>query len=317
MGAIGRWPHRWDTAQRNLAALGLQARLAPHAAGDHGYVAAGVRERADDLNRMFADPEIRAIIASIGGNHSCQLLSHLDPELIHRNPKVFMGYSDITVLNIAIHSQTGLLTFNGPAVVPDLGEFPALLPYTADCLVHALFEGHPTWTYRASSEWTDEFLDWDQKLDLTRPRRTVRNTGWKVIHPGVAQGRLMGGCLESLQHLRGTPYWPDWDGTLFFWELSEQRQPPSWVDAVLSDYTNMGVLMRIAGMMVGRPYGYTLDQRRILFEVIRDHTAPLRIPVVAEMDFGHTAPQFPLPVGAAAELIAELQDPRLRIHWGE
>jgi muramoyltetrapeptide carboxypeptidase LdcA involved in peptidoglycan recycling len=137
-----------------------------------------------------------------------------------------------------------------------------------------------------------------------------------VLHQGVAEGPLVGGCLESLEHLRGTPFWPDWEGTLFFWELSEQKHPPEWVDAILSDYENMGVLAQIRGMMIGRAYGYSPAMVEDLHRVISAHTEGLGIPVVAEMDFGHTTPQFPLPIGARGRLDARTRDVRLTIHWG-
>jgi muramoyltetrapeptide carboxypeptidase LdcA involved in peptidoglycan recycling len=316
LGSIGRWPHRWETAQRNLADLGLRTRLASHAGRDDSYVSARAWERADDIHELFLDPAIRAVIASLGGDHSCQLLRHLDFGLIRENPKIFMGYSDVTVLNLALYHGADLVTFNGPSIVADLAEYPALMPYLRDCLVLSLFEGNPFWTYRPSPEWTDEFLDWNQKLDLTRPRRTHPNPGWVVLHPGVAEGHLLGGCIESLEHLRGTPFWPDWHDALFFWELSEQQHPPAWVDAILSDYENMGILSVIRGMMVGRAYGYSPRDVQVLYEVISSHTQGLGIPVVAGMDFGHTTPQFPLPIGALARLNAQGDLVRLTIGWG-
>src|SRR5881296_2268349 len=119
---------------------------------------------------MFSDPDIRAVIASIGGEHSCETLGLLDWYLIRRHPKIFMGYSDITVLNVAMHVSTGLVTLNGPAVVSEFGEFPEVFPYTVESVMRTLFNGHDTWAVRSSTEWTDEFLDWNERIDLTRHR---------------------------------------------------------------------------------------------------------------------------------------------------
>src|SRR3712207_6462215 len=110
----------------------------------------------------------------------------------------------------------------------------------------------------------------------------------------------VGGCLESLQHLRGTPYWPDlgqWEEAILFFETSEEKPTPSTVDGILMDYENMGVLERIRGLLVGRPYAYTPEERRELREVVLERTRRYGFPVVADMDFGHTSPMFMLPRG--------------------
>lgn len=118
--------HRVERGVRQLEALGFAVKIAPHALNNVGWVSDTPQHRAADLHAMFADPAVRAIFATIGGDHSCHLLPLLDWELIRANPKIFMGYSDITVLNVAIRTMTGLVTFNGPTLLTEWAEFPEM-----------------------------------------------------------------------------------------------------------------------------------------------------------------------------------------------
>jgi len=118
---------------------------------------------------------------------------------------------------------------------------------------------------------------------------------------------LLGGCLESLEHLRGTRFWPEWQDAILFFETSEAAPPPERVDSLLMDYENMGVLRKLQGLIVGRPMRYTEAEKQQLREVLLERTRAYTFPVVADMDFGHTAPQFTLPLGCRARLDAERQ----------
>ncbi len=298
------FPHRVERGVRFLESRGYKVVMAPHAGGRKGYVSGTPQERVEDIHRLFGDPQVKAIIASIGGNHSCHLLPLLDWDLIRRNPKIFMGYSDVSVLNLAIYAQTGLVTFNGPTLMTDLAEFPTPLPYTIEYMERAICRTEPVGSVAPSPDWTEEFLDWGQKLDLTRARQSKPSSGWTWLKGGSAHGRLIGGCLESMQHLRGTPYWPDMTGAIFFFETSEEVPSPSWVDAVLQDYENMGVFGQIAGLLVGRPLGYTEEQKEQLDAILVDRTRRYAFPIVSGADFGHASPQLTLPIGCMAEIHA-------------
>ena len=156
-----------------------------------------------------------------------------------------------------------------------------------------------------SAWWTEERLDWSTGEDATRPRRRTPSTGWRWLREGSAQGPLLGGCLESLQHLRGTPWWPEWTGAILFLETSEERPSPDDVDGMLMDYQNMGVFERITGLVVARPYGYSDHEKIRLDEVIIERTASFGFPVLADTDTGHTTPLQTLPIGCHALLDAE------------
>jgi len=301
-GAAGQFPHRLQQGIDMAERLGFNVRIARHALGVQGHVSGTPQQRADDLHELFADPDVRAIVAAIGGDHSYQLLPLLDFDLIRRNPKIFMGYSDITVLNVAIATATGLVTFNGPAFITDFAEYPSMLPYTQHWMTKILCDPAPAGVIEPAGEWTEEFMDWSRQLDRTRPRQMLPSAGWTWLKPGAAEGRLVGGCIESLQHLRGTRWFPDFQGAIFFFETSEEKPTPETLDGLLMDYENMGVFDRINGLLVGRPMSYTHEEKEQLRQVILERTRRWNFPIITDMDFGHTVPQFPLPIGCMARI---------------
>jgi len=117
----------------------------------------------------------------------------------------------------------------------------------------------------------------------------------------------VGGCIESLQHLRGTRFWPDWHDTILFFETSEEKPSPETIDSILMDYENMGVFQQIKGLLVGRPMAYTLQEKGQLHEILLERTQKFTFPIITEMDFGHTSPQFIMPIGCQARIDSELE----------
>ncbi len=303
-GGAGAFPHRTAAGIKQLHTMGYTVKLGRHALNQHGEVSDTPENRAGDLHEMFADPQVRAIIAAIGGNHSVELLPLLDFDLIRSNPTVFMGYSDITVLNVAIWQQTGLVTFNGPALLTDFAEQPEMFAYTRDYLHKALCAAAPVGAIEPSPWWTEELQDWEAKADLDRPRDRFESEGWTWLKDGVTDGVLVGGCLGSLDHLRLTRYWPDWEDTIFFFETSEECSGPAEVDRRLAAYEEIGVFDKLKGMLVGRPYRFSAAEKEQLRELLLARTWPYRFPIVTDMDFGHTAPQFTLPLGVRARIDA-------------
>jgi muramoyltetrapeptide carboxypeptidase len=303
-GGGAAYPHRVERGVEYLESCGFRLRIAPHAMNSAGYVSDTAENRVADIHEMFRDPEVKAVVAMIGGDHSCHLLPHLDFDLIREHPKILMGYSDVTVLNVAIWERTGLITFNGPALMVELAEYPKVFDYTERHMLETLCSAEPVGEIEPSGWWTEEFLDWGEKEDLTRARTGQASDGWAWLKGGSAEGVLVGGCLESMQHLRGTPYWPELDGAILFLETSEEKPSPERVDGILMDYENMGAFGRIRGLLFGRPMFYEPEEREQLREVIQERTAGYDFPIIADMDFGHTSPMFTLPVGCRASIDA-------------
>ncbi len=302
--AVASWPHRLARGSAYLEGLGLRVRLMPNAAASDRWVAGSPEARADDLHTAFADDEVTVVLCAIGGDHSLQLLPHLDFDLIAAHPKAFQGYSDVTVLHWALAKAAGLRTFYGPALVADLAEYPRVFPFTDASLQAAWFGDRPL-DFGPAGEWTDESLDWDRQEDLTRARRTRPGDGWVALRDGVAQGPLLGGCLETVcWHLKGSSWWLDLDGAVLVLETSEEAPSPGRVDAYLSGLEQLGVFAAVAGLVVGRPAGYADADVPELWRVVRERTAAAGVPVLANVDCGHTEPMLTLPLGATVHLDA-------------
>lgn len=292
-------------ARRGIATLesmGFKTMVGAHAFNTRGFVSDTAENRVADFHAMFEDDAVKAIICTIGGDHSNHLLPLIDWDLVRVNPKIFMGFSDITVLNLAIWSQTSLVTFNGPTLLTDWAEFPSMPDFSRDGALGMLTNPEPFGAIRSCEEWTEEFLDWRTGADLTRRRIHQPGEGWIWLRQGNASGPLVGGCLESMDHLRGTPYWPDFNGSILFLETSDERPSPETVDAILMDYENMSVFEHISGLLVARPYGYTDDMKERLWQVVTERTRKFDFPVIGNLDIGHTSPIQTLPIGVNARI---------------
>lgn len=305
-GLAELFPHRVEKGISMLEEMGFKVKVASHALNRNGWVSASAEKRASDLHDLFKDQEVIAIMATIGGNHANQILKHLDFDLISANPKIFIGYSDITVLHAALMQKAGLRTFYGPCLISELGEYPSILSYTGDWFTKTLTSVEAIGPIAAPEKWTDEFLDWFAKSDLTRPRSMVPHEGYEWWREGSAEGSLWGGALVSLNHLAGTEYWVDTCGSIFFLDIPEggpgEKLGLSDVDALLADLDNLDVFNNISGLVIGRPYRYTKSDDQNLREVIEKYVAGKRYPILYNAPIGHTSPIITVPLGAKASL---------------
>ncbi|MEA2434370.1 MAG: muramoyltetrapeptide carboxypeptidase [Actinomycetota bacterium] len=303
--APARHPHRMERGVAYLESLGLRVKLMPNARGDDGRWTSGSgAERAADIHAAFVDDEVTLVLASIGGNHSNQMIPHLDYDLIRAHPKWFQGYSDNTVLQWALLKHAGLASFYGTALTTGIAEYPKVLDYTDRYLKAAWFDDGPI-EPDAAQEWTDEFLDWDTQADLERARTLIPGEGWVAIRGGRATGPLVAGCLETIVwHLKGSTEWLDLEGAILHLETSEEGPSPEHVDAYLSDLDNLGVFDAIAGLTIARPAEYPRENVSVLWDVVRYRTEVAGIPVLANIDCGHTDPMLTMPVGLPCTLDA-------------
>lgn len=305
-GGPGSVPSRYEMGVRELRErFGFEVVEMPHVRADPDWVWRNPQARADDLNAAWADPSIDGIIATIGGEDSIRLLPLLDRQIIAANPKAFMGFSDTTTIHI-FALLNGVQTFYGPSVMAGIAENGGgTLPYTEDWMRRTLMSTDPPGALAPSAEWTEASTRWED-IEKAQVRRPMQPTpGWRWLGgPDRAEGHLIGGCLDVIDFLRGTPWWPGpeyWDGGVFYWETSEDAPPPAQVRYNLRVYGMMGVYDHLAGMLVGRPRGYSADQRAELEKSIRDvigiEFGRPDLPVVLDLDFGHTDPQMVLPNG--------------------
>ncbi len=310
----GAAPHRFPTVyERGLRTLeerfGLRVKEYPTARAGTETLAKHPEARAEDVNRAFADEDVQGIIASIGGDDSLRILPHIDRAAIRAHPKVLMGFSDTTTL-LTWCNQLGLVTFHGPSVMAGFSQLDALPPQFRDHIREMLFDPPPTLEYRSYGRYSDGYPDWRNPENLGKVNPPRGDAGWHWLQgSGAARGPLYGGNIEVLEWLKGTRFWPDpgfWDGKILFLETSEEVPSPLAVRRWLRNYGLQGILGRIAAILFGRARGYSDAQKReldeVLVSVVAEEIGRTDLPIVSNLDFGHTDPQFILPLGAKAEV---------------
>jgi len=311
-GGPGTFPHRYEAGKGQLQKeFDLKVIETPHALRDDAWLQDNPKARAEDLMNAFADPSIKAIISTIGGDDSIRILPYLDLDVIRSNPKIFMGFSDTTITHLACF-KVGLVSFYGPSMMAGFGESGGMFPFMVDAVRRSVFSSTPIGRVSPNvNGWTAERLEWDKPENQSRKRSLNPTTGWKFLQgKGVQQGHLLGGCLEVLDFLRGTDFWPEsasWQGAILFLETSEEAPPPQLLKYILRSYASMGILKQLSGILFGRPGGNIPVEKfkeydEVLYQVITEEEGLSDLPIITHMDFGHTDPMFVLPYGVQAEI---------------
>lgn len=304
-------PERYRAGKRCLEQVfGLRVVEAPNSQRDEEFLHRNPQARVDDLHWALSDPEVTGIVSNIGGSDSVRLMPMIDFELIRQDPKVFLGYSDTTMQHMAF-LRAGVASFYGPSLLTDIAETGGIHAFTEREMRRVLFSTAPAGALDPTPEWTEEFLDWTDPANEGVRRTYEPNPGWVWVQGAdqpAATGPLIGGCIETLEKLKPTPWWPEasvWEGAVLYLESSELVPPPSQVEAWLRDYGARGVLQDAAAMLLARPYGYTPEMKGQLFEAVRKVLASVDrpdLPVIADMDFGHTSPIGVLPNGCRVRI---------------
>jgi muramoyltetrapeptide carboxypeptidase len=278
-----------ETAAEIVASLGFTPKLMENAGKKLGYLAGTDAERTADLNAAFADPKVDAVWCISGGYGTSRILPYLDYETIRKNPKAFIGYSDITGTLNAIHRLTGLVTFHGPVAESMMSEYTlaAFRKVVMDGAAGRIAEP-PPFTPREGT------VDRENRI-------------WKLA-PGKARGRLVGGNISVFSTLVGTPFEPELKGRILF--LEEVGEDPYRIDRWLTQFLLTGKLAGLAGVALGKfsDCGPAPNHDTALLgswtwqEVCADRFGKLGIPVVAGLCFGHVRNMATVPVGAMAEL---------------
>jgi muramoyltetrapeptide carboxypeptidase len=273
-----------DRAAARVEALGFKVKLGAHLTAVHGNYAGLWAQRMIDFNAMFRDPEVKAIWAIRGGSGALQLLPHIDYQMIRANPKILIGYSDLTALHLAIARHAGLVTFHGPLAMSTPSD------YATKHLLDVLMDPQPQSVIPMAAE--------NAQKALTAPQYAVR-----TVVPGVATGRLTGGNLSLVAALAGTPYAADIRGSLLF--LEDVNEEPYRIDRMLMQLQMNQPFSQAAGVMLGVFEGCGPapgESALTLDETTDQHLAPLKIPAVTGWSFGHIRDQFTLPMGVQARL---------------
>ena len=279
------YPDEVTIAEETFAALGLKMKPGKHLMDRYGYLAGTDEARAADVNDMFADLEVNALVSLRGGWGCNRLLDKLDYKMIAKNPKILMGYSDVTSLLIALNAKTDLVTFHGPVGTSTWNEF------STNYVKRLLFDGE-AFSMENPKETGDNLTQVDDRI-------------W-TINPGTAKGRLTGGNLTVLTAMIGSDYLPNWKGKILF--LEDVREDIYRVDRMLTQLKLAGVLDKLAGFVFGKctkcgpgeGYGALT-----MVEVLDDHIKPLGIPAWYGSMIGHISDKFTMPLGVEAEIDAK------------
>lgn len=279
-----------------FAEMGLAVTFGSHVDERDVFDSSTIASRVADLHDAFADPDVRGILTVIGGFNSNELLPHLDWDLIGRNPKIFCGYSDITALQNAILARTGLVTYSGPhwSTFGMRDHFDQTLTWFQQAvLADQPFEIHP------ATRWTDDLWFLDQDTRTVEP-----SSGWWPLQPGSATGRLVGGNLCTFNLLQGTGYRPSLAGAVLLVEDDSLTNPVEFARN-LTSVLQLPDAAGLTGLIIGRFQQASRIDRHILEEIVRRQPDLTGIPVLANVDVGHTDPLATLPIGGHIELDAD------------
>jgi len=273
-----------EEVKQTLKNLGLNYKLGAHILDKYGYLAGQDIDRAADINTMFADPSVKAILTLRGGWGCNRILPLINYQLIRKNPKIIIGYSDITSLLLAIYALSGIVTFHGPVATSTWNQF------TVDYVKRILFN--------------------EEAVTMQNSPNTGENINpnpmqIETITPGKARGKLIGGNLSVLSAMVGSAYLPNWQGTILF--IEEIGEEVYRVDRMLTQLKLAGILNQITGFIFGqctkcdpeKP-----DQSLTLIQVLQDHIQPLKIPAWYGAAIGHIPNKFTLPIGVEVEIDA-------------
>lgn len=285
-----------EIASGRLSKMGFKLSFGKYVNESDDFMSTSIEHRIEDLHEAFSDQSIDGILTVIGGFNSNQLLKYIDWDIIKNNPKVFCGYSDITILNNSIFAKTGLISYSGP----HYSSFGQKLDfdYTQEYFERAVVSDE-SFEVVASPTWSDDFW-WKDQDD----RQIFKNSGFVVINEGSAQGIALGANLGTLNLLQGSEFMPDLEGSMVFIEDDELTFPAEF-DRDLQSLIYQSGFGGVRALIIGRFQKVSKVSLELLTQIIKTKKELEGIPVVAGVDFGHTDPKITIPIGGNVSVIAK------------
>lgn len=298
-------PEATEDAIAYLSGHGLEVRRGALTGKRDFYRSGSIRERAEEFNALLADPEIDCLMATVGGYVSNAILPYIDYDLLIKNPKAVIGMSDVTALLLGIYQRTGLTTYYGPNLVTHFAQKPPFLQDTLDSMLDVVFNrAARPYTYRMPSSYSDELTNWNEPV----ADKTPKPNQWLTIQSGSATGRLIGGNLNTINAVMGSPYMPEIrEGDILYLEDTEKWA--AHAERYLSMLNICGVFDRVGGIILGKHRQYDdqgtgRTQADILLEILDGR----KVPILADVDCGHTIPMLTLPTGGKVRLDADKRE---------
>ncbi|WP_142335588.1 S66 family peptidase [Bacillus toyonensis] len=296
-----------NLAIKRLTDMGFQVTFSKYADEIDRFASSSISSRVQDLHEAFRDPNVKAILTTLGGYNSNGLLKHLDYDLIRENPKFFCGYSDITALHNALYTKTGLVTYSGPHF-SSFGMEKGLA-YTTDYFFKCL-TSNDSIEILPSETWSDDSWYIDQEN-----REFIKNEGYISIQEGEATGDIIGGNMSTLHLLQGTPYMPSLRDKILFLEEDSLtgKATLKTFDRYLHSLMQQTDFEYVKGIVIGRMQKGAECMIEDIQEMITSKPELVHIPIIANASFGHTTPIFTFPIGGRAKIISNKKSSAITI----
>ena len=304
-------PNRFKRAKLYLESKGFELVAGNLTGISDSYRSGSIQERAEELNTLIRDPSVRCIMSTIGGSNSNSLLPYVDYEALKNDPKIIIGYSDVTALLLGIYAQTGLITFYGPALVASFGEFPPLVEDTFSSFIDILSSNSDSYHYSMPEVWTDIKLDWEAQ-NSAKP--TFPNE-WKFFGSGKVNGRIIGGNLNTMAGIWGSKFMPEIKpGDILLIEDSLKG-----IDAIERSFAHLmacGVFDKISAIILGKheifnDKGTGRTPLDVLLEVLNHK----HMPILYGFDSCHSHPMLVTPLGVQAAIDFDNKKISLQSQW--
>ncbi|BES63583.1 LD-carboxypeptidase [Gottschalkiaceae bacterium SANA] len=292
-------PKRFHRAKQFLENEGFEIIEGNLTGKQDGYRSGSIQERAEELNTLIRDPKVRCIMSTIGGMNSNSLLPYIDYEAFRQDPKIVIGYSDVTAILLAIYAKTGITTYYGPALVASFGEYPPFVEASFRYFEEAVMgQVNGIRTLTMPETWAEEYIPWETQ-DRSKQAQANR---WITVQAGIATGRLIGGNLNTMQGIWGTEYMPEIKkGDILL--IEDSLKSAATIERGFSLLKISGVLDRVGGILLGKHELFDdLGTGRKPYQILMEVLGKRKIPILADFDCCHTHPMITVPIGAEIEL---------------
>ncbi|MDO5556301.1 MAG: LD-carboxypeptidase [Clostridia bacterium] len=300
--------HKYEIAKERLKKeFELELVAMPNALKGSKFVYEHPELRAKDWMDAFKDKTIKAIFSSIGGDDTIRLLPYIDYDVIKNNPKIFTGFSDTTANHFMMY-KAGVTSFYGPCILCDFSQYVSMYDYTVDAMKNILFDANPKFEIKKCNYWTNEHIEWCEENVEKEKKKLEDNKEYEILQgTGKVKGQLLGGCIELLDMINGTELWPsleEWKDKILFIETSEEKPLSSYLKYFLRNLQAQGILDVINGVIVGKPQGevYYEEYKEEYKRVIGIEAKRPDLPIIYNVNFGHSEPIGIIPYGVLCEL---------------
>lgn len=287
-----------------LEKFGFRLSFGKHTSEIDEFNSSSIFSRVEDLHEAFSDNTVDAILTVIGGYNSNQLLRYINYDIIAKNSKIICGFSDVTTLNNAITAKTGMITYIGPHFSSWAMRYG--FEYSQEYFKKCCMEDNPFDLFPAKA-WSDDPWYIDQEK-----RNFIPNDGYWVLQQGHGFGCIIGGHTRCLNALQGTEYWPGLDGAILILEDDTEINPLIF-DRQLQSLIYQPDFGGVRGILIGRFQKNSKMTRELLLKIVKTKKELNGIPIIANVDFGHSTPIVTLPVGGNIEISATQQSVQLRV----